>query len=36
VIAVPMTVVALGVGRRSLPVVEIPAETPAYDKATAA
>ncbi|GEC05980.1 MFS transporter [Streptomyces spinoverrucosus] len=36
VIAVPMTAVALGAGRRSLPVVEIPVETPAYDKATAA
>lgn len=36
VIAVPMTAVALGAGRRPLPVVEIPVETPAYDKATAA
>ncbi|GGT07991.1 MFS transporter [Streptomyces chromofuscus] len=36
VIAVPMTAVALGAGRRSLPVVEIPVETPAYDRATAA
>lgn len=38
VIAVPMTVVALGVGRRSLPVVEIPVETPAqqaYDTTAA-
>lgn len=36
VIAVPMTAVALGAGRRKLPVLEIPVETPAYDKATAA
>ncbi|AZQ34673.1 MFS transporter [Streptomyces cyaneochromogenes] len=36
VIAVPLTVVALGAGRRPLPVVEIPVEAPAYDKATAA
>ncbi|MFE0255931.1 MFS transporter [Streptomyces sp. NPDC059010] len=36
VVAVPMTAVALGVGRRPLPVVEIPVEAPAYDKATAA
>ncbi|GAA3304456.1 hypothetical protein GCM10020295_55600 [Streptomyces cinereospinus] len=35
-IAVPMTAVALTAGRRSLPVVEIPVETPAYDRATAA
>ncbi|MFF7276586.1 MFS transporter [Streptomyces griseorubiginosus] len=35
-IAVPMTVVALGAGRRTLPVVEIQVETQAYDKATAA
>ncbi|MFE9449438.1 MFS transporter [Streptomyces sp. NPDC006739] len=32
VIAVPMTVVALGVGRRSLPVVEIPVETTAAQR----
>ncbi|WP_328871301.1 MFS transporter [Streptomyces sp. NBC_00287] len=36
VIAVPMTVVAVGAGRRSLPVVEIPVETSAYETATAA
>ncbi|NUP23432.1 MAG: MFS transporter [Streptomyces sp.] len=36
VVAVPMTAVALGVGRRPLPVVEIPVEAPAYDRATAA
>ncbi|MFG2552739.1 MFS transporter [Streptomyces sp. NPDC048581] len=36
VIAVPLTVVALGTGRRPLPVVEITVEAPAYDKATAA
>lgn len=36
VIAVPLTAVALGAGRRPLPVVEIPVEAPAYDKATAA
>ncbi|MGV9452849.1 MFS transporter [Streptomyces sp. NPDC003635] len=36
VIAVPMTLVALGAGRRALPVVEIPVETPAYDTAKAA
>ncbi|MES5821201.1 MFS transporter [Streptomyces sp. RG80] len=36
VIAVPMAAVALGTGRRSLPVVEIQVETQAYDKATAA
>ncbi|MFI8227651.1 MFS transporter [Streptomyces sp. NPDC085900] len=36
-IAVPMTVVALGAGRRSLPVVEIPVETTrAYDTTAAA
>ncbi|WP_405737377.1 MFS transporter [Streptomyces sp. NBC_00028] len=35
-IAVPMTAVAMGKGRRSLPVVEIPVEAPTYDKATAA
>ncbi|MFL6000797.1 MAG: MFS transporter [Streptomyces sp.] len=35
-IAVPMTAVARGAGRRALPVVEIPVETQAYDKATAA
>ncbi|MEU0406582.1 MFS transporter [Streptomyces griseorubiginosus] len=35
-IAVPMTAVALGAGRRTLPVVEIQVETQAYDKATAA
>ncbi|MFE3853550.1 MFS transporter [Streptomyces griseorubiginosus] len=35
-IAVPMTAVALGAGRRQLPVVEIQVETQAYDKATAA
>ncbi|PWI18493.1 MFS transporter [Streptomyces sp. Act143] len=35
-IAVPMTAVALGAGRRSLPVVEIPVEAQVYDKATAA
>ncbi|MFJ9115728.1 MFS transporter [Streptomyces sp. NPDC102394] len=37
VIAVPMTLVALGAGRRSLPVVEIPVETTlAYDTTAAA
>ncbi|MEV0171766.1 MFS transporter [Streptomyces sp. NPDC050803] len=36
VVAVPMTVVAMTAGRRSLPVVEIAVETHAYDKATAA
>ncbi|WP_128428417.1 MFS transporter [Streptomyces cyaneus] len=36
VIAVPMTAVALGTGRRPMPVVEIAVEAPAYDKATAA
>ncbi|MGC0332086.1 MFS family permease [Streptomyces sp. SAI-170] len=36
VIAVPMTVVARGAGRRMLPVVEIPVETPARQTATAA
>lgn len=36
VIAVPMTLVAVGAGRRALPVVEIPVETHVYDKATAA
>ncbi|MFI1719631.1 MFS transporter [Streptomyces sp. NPDC020489] len=36
VITAPMTAVALGVGRRPLPVVEIQVETQAYDKATAA
>ncbi|MCL7426974.1 MFS transporter [Streptomyces sp. YS415] len=36
VVAVPMTVVAMGAGRRSLAVVEIPVETPVYDRATAA
>ncbi|MFF5492422.1 MFS transporter [Streptomyces aquilus] len=35
-IAAPMTAVALGAGRRPLPVVEVPVETPVYDKATAA
>lgn len=35
-IAVPMTAVAMGAGRRTLPVVQIPVETQAYDKATAA
>ncbi|MFC8428907.1 MFS transporter [Streptomyces sp. NPDC057253] len=35
-IALPMTAVALGAGRRTLPVVEIPVETQVYDKATAA
>lgn len=38
VIAVPMTAVAMGVGRRHLPVVEIPVETPAgraYDTTAA-
>ncbi|MER7563273.1 MFS transporter [Streptomyces sp. NPDC048523] len=35
-IAVPMTAVAMGAGRRTLPVVEIQVETQAYDKATAA
>ncbi|MEU1480523.1 MFS transporter [Streptomyces sp. NPDC005760] len=36
-IAVPMAAVAMGAGRRQLPVVEIPVETTqAYDKATAA
>ncbi|MGW0417549.1 MFS transporter [Streptomyces sp. NPDC003015] len=35
-IAVPMTAVATGAGRRTLPVVEIQVETQAYDKATAA
>ncbi|MCX5259062.1 MFS transporter [Streptomyces canus] len=35
-IAVPMTAVAMGAGRRTLPVVEIPVETQAYDRATAA
>ena len=35
-IAAPMTAVALGAGRRPLPVVEIPVEAPTYDKATAA
>nr|WP_260860220.1 MFS transporter [Streptomyces cupreus] len=36
VIAVPMTSVALGTGRRTLPVVEIPVDVPAYDTAKAA
>ncbi|WP_328747418.1 MFS transporter [Streptomyces sp. NBC_00285] len=36
VIAVPMTAVATGAGRRTLPVVEIQVETQVYDKATAA
>ncbi|MDQ0601829.1 MFS family permease [Streptomyces canus] len=36
VIAVPMTAVAVGTGRHKLPVVEIPVEAPAYDRATAA
>ena len=36
IIAVPMTLVARGAGRRPLPVVEIPVETQVYDKATAA
>ncbi|CCK30131.1 hypothetical protein BN159_5752 [Streptomyces davaonensis JCM 4913] len=36
VIAVPMTVVAVGAARRSLPVVEIPVEVSAYETATAA
>ncbi|WP_327717021.1 MFS transporter [Streptomyces sp. NBC_00490] len=36
VIAVPMTAVAAGTGRHKLPVVEIPVEAPAYDRATAA
>ncbi|MFE6359706.1 MFS transporter [Streptomyces sp. NPDC057806] len=36
VVGVPMTVVAMGAGRRSLAVVEIPVETPVYDRATAA
>ncbi|MFI9149590.1 MFS transporter [Streptomyces sp. NPDC053367] len=36
VIAVPLTAVARGAGRRSLPVVEIPVETPAPQTATAA
>lgn len=35
-IAVPMTAVALGAGRRTLPVVQVQMETQAYDKATAA
>ncbi|WP_327666888.1 MFS transporter [Streptomyces sp. NBC_00485] len=38
VIAIPMTAVAMGVGRRRLPVVEIPVETPvrhAYDTTAA-
>ena len=35
-IAVPMTAVAMGAGRRTLPVVEIQVETQAYDTATAA
>ncbi|MFF1301815.1 MFS transporter [Streptomyces sp. NPDC058307] len=35
-IAVPMTAVATGAGRRTLPVVEIQVETQVYDKATAA
>ncbi|WP_329339389.1 MFS transporter [Streptomyces sp. NBC_00663] len=35
-IAAPMTAVALGAGRRHLPVVQVPVETPVYDKATAA
>ncbi|MFI9829389.1 MFS transporter [Streptomyces sp. NPDC051913] len=35
-IAAPMTAVALGAGRRPLPVVEVPVETPVYDRATAA
>ncbi|MBE8469896.1 MFS transporter [Streptomyces justiciae] len=35
-IAVPMTAVAMGKGRRSLPVVEVPVEAPTYNKATAA
>ncbi|MET7688655.1 MFS transporter [Streptomyces sp. NPDC005483] len=35
-IAVPMAAVAMGAGRRTLPVVEIQVETQAYDKATAA
>jgi MFS family permease len=35
-IAVPMTAVAMGVGRRTLPVVEIQVDTQVYDKATAA
>jgi MFS family permease len=36
VIAIPMTAVAAGTGRHKLPVVEIPVEAPAYDRATAA
>ncbi|MFF7524736.1 MFS transporter [Streptomyces pseudovenezuelae] len=35
-IAVPMTAVALGAGRRTLPLVEIQVQTQVYDKATAA
>ncbi|MEU5041427.1 MFS transporter [Streptomyces griseorubiginosus] len=35
-IAAPMTAVALGAGRRTLPVVKIQVETQPYDKATAA
>ncbi|WP_449348310.1 MFS transporter [Streptomyces shaanxiensis] len=35
-IAVPMTAVAMGAGRRTLPVVEIQVEAQPYDKATAA
>ena len=35
-IAVPMTAVALGAGRRTLPVVQVQMETQVYDKATAA
>jgi len=35
-LAVPMTAVAMGAGRRTLPVVKIQVETQAYDKATAA
>ncbi|MFJ9146553.1 MFS transporter [Streptomyces sp. NPDC102270] len=35
-IAVPMTAVATGAGRRTLPVVEIQVDTQVYDKATAA
>ncbi|WP_261718353.1 MFS transporter [Streptomyces sp. FZ201] len=36
VVAVPMTAVAVGAGRRSLPVVEIAVDTPAYEPARAA
>ncbi|MDH6570460.1 MFS family permease [Streptomyces sp. SAI-117] len=35
-IAMPMTAVALGAGRRTLPVVEVRMEAQTYDKATAA